>query len=244
MQFRLKRPFHFVVPVVLLTIICFSARAQRSGMNADGNVLGGSKAGGGSGGYITTDGWSLAVNGGYEAPLGTLKESYKATPTFGLNASKKINHLILSGTVDYRAYKPIQSSFPIEVEIMGQSFIAGEITISNFTATGVYLGAAYEWLITPSASFYGGLNGGYMFSKYSFITETPDEVSTISSSSNIPFLGPKIGLNFAVSNNINIGIEARYSVSVAKAKVDETFELPFTPEFKAYAGNIFLSYNF
>lgn len=212
-------------------------------MNADGNLLGGSKKGSG-GAYLPTEGWSLAVNGGYESPLGDLRDSYKSAPTFGLTLSKKANHFIFSLTTDYRAYEPKQVSFPIEVEVNGQVVTAGEIRLSNFTGVGAYLGIAREWLITPSASIYAGLNGGYVFSKYSFTVETPLDVTVESQTKNILFMGPKLGLNFAVTNRINIGVEARYSVSIAKTKPDDTFDAPITPDFKAYAGNLFLTYNF
>ncbi|MGY3215453.1 hypothetical protein [Mucilaginibacter sp. HD30] len=246
MHFKFKRLFYFfVIPVLSLMVICLPSQAQHlsGGMNADGNLLGGSKRGSG-GAYLPTEGWSLAANGGIEAPLGDLRDSYKSAPTFGLTLSKKTNHFILSLTTDYRAYQPKQISYPIEVEFNGQVIAAGEIGISNFTGVGAYLGAAYEWLITPSASFYAGLNGGYMFSKYSFTTETLQDITVTSQTNNIPFLGPKLGLNFAVTNRINVGIEARYSVSLAKTKVDEFFDAPITPDFKAYAGNLFLIYNF
>lgn len=214
------------------------------GTNADGNILGGSRAGSGSGGYITSDGWLLALNGGYESPLGGLRGSYKGAPTFGITLSKKINHFIFSGTVDYRAYQPKQSSYPIEFEFAGQVSTVGEIRVSNFTGVGAYLGAAYEWLITSSASFYAGLNGGFISSKYKLTAETPQEINETSQSSTIPFLGPKLGLNFAVTNRINIGVEARYNVGMAKSKIVGAFDTPINPDYKAYAGNIFLAYSF
>lgn len=246
MHFNLKRLFHFFVVLVLsLTIIYLPSHAQHrsGGMNADGNLLGGSKAGSG-GGYIPTAGWTIAANGGFEKPLGDLKDTYKAAPTFGITLSKRTNHFILSAAVDYRQYEPIQSVYPIELEFMGQTTIIGSITINNFKGIGAYVGGAYEMLITPGSSFYIGLNGGYIFSS---TTLTIDDGTTSESGSvkdNIPFISPKIGLNVAVTNRINLGVEARYSVGISKGNYNITTADTPTQSFKSVTGNLFLSYSF
>jgi len=230
-------------------IICKPSQAQHrsGGMNADGNLLGGSKRGGGGLGYLPTEGWALAVNGGYETPLGDLKQTYKAGPTFGLTVINRWKHFILSGTVDYRIYQPKIRTGIYEVEVNGQMVAAGEINFSNFNGLGLYLGAAYEVQITPGSSFYAGVNLGSIRSSYSYsysksqgvefdVPETPP--------STIGYVGPKLGLNFALGNNIILGAEARYSFSVSGVSINSFDGTSSTEGFKSAAGNLFLAYSF
>lgn len=227
-----------------LMIFLLPAQAQRRGINADGNLLGGSNSGGGGLGYLPTDGWMIALNGGYEGPIGDLKEFYKGGPVFGISLMKRWNHFIFSGSVDYRMYQPKQSEFFFQYEYMGQVVSTGTVTYSNFKGAGGYLGAAYEIPFTPSASFYFGVNLGGIRSQYSF-SATDGQLFDISASekSNIAFFGPKLGLNLAITNNIGLGAEARYSAGLSGAKYDETGEAT-TKSYKSAAANLFLSYSF
>jgi len=223
-------------------IICLPAQAQRrsGGMNADGDLLGGSSRGGGAGGYIPTDGWSLAVNGGYEMPQGDLKDSYKGAPTFGLTLSKRENHFIFSGTVDYRKFMPKEATTDLDPTQPGLA----TLTISDFTGIGLYISGAYEFLITPGSSFYIGVNGGYIYSSSSAEVDSPFGGQFISNKTRIPYLGPKLGLNFAINNTINVGVQARYSLSVTGATFSSRADPSYTPGFGSVAANLFLIYNF
>jgi hypothetical protein len=217
-------------------------------MNADGNLLGGSKASSGGGGYLQTEGWAIAQNVGYETPMGNLKETYKAGPTFGLTVINRWNHFMLTGTVDYRTYQPKVSSGPIEVEVNGQLVAVGEVNVSNFNGLGLYLGASYEFLITPGSSFYAGVNIGSiraMYS-YSYSSSSPGldfEVPEMPASTT-GYVGPKIGLNFALGNKISLGAEARYSFSVNGMTVTSFDGTISNQGFKSAAGNLFLAYSF
>ena len=212
-------------------------------MNADGNLLGGSNSGSGAA-YIPTSGLSIAVNVGYESPMANVKEAYKAAPTAGITLSKKMNHLIFSGGIDYREYVPKEAVSPIELEYLGQTTTVGTITISNFRGVGAYVGAAYETLITPASSFYLGVNGGYIFTLNTLIVDDGTDIQSSSVKTNIPLLTPKIGLNFAVTNRIGIGLEGRYTLGLAKGYYNVTMlDIP-TQSFKSVAANLILQYNF
>ncbi len=242
MHFSPKRYFYsFVVSVLVITASCTSLQAQRrvGGMNADGNVLGGSKSGSGPYGYITSHGWSVAANGGFELPLGDLRETYKGGPSFGGTLSKKINHNIISASVDYRVYDPKQSVFVDE-----SAGFPISLYYSSFSGLNAYLGVAHEWLITNSASFYAGFNGGYMITKFDMLIETPIGVEPYSQRSNVPFLGPKLGLNFAVSNRIIIGAETRYNFSIGKGNIGAAQGPDISASLKSVAANLSLNYNF
>ena len=227
-----------------LMVFLLPAQAQRRGNNADGNVLSGSNSGSGGLGYLPTDGWMIALNGGYEGPIGDLKEFYNGGPTFGISLMKRWNHFIFSGSVDYRMYQPKQADFFFQYELMGQVVSTGTASYSNFKGAGAYLGAAYEVLITPSASFYFGVNLGGIRSKYEF-SATDGQLFDIfvNEKSDIAFFGPKLGLNLALTNRIGFGAEARYSAGLAGAQYDETGEA-VTKAYKSAAANLFLSYSF
>ena len=229
-------------------IICLPSQAQRRmGTNADGNILGGSTAGSG-GAYLSNNNWGLTINGGYETPLDELKDSYRAAPTFGLSIFRRYKHFNFSLTADYRNFQPKERTSTYEAEFNGQPF-TGTQTLSDFRGIGAYLGVSYEVLITPSASFYFGLNGGYILSSFSVTSSNPFIDLDISASSNIPYLGPKLGVNFALTNTLNIGVEARYSTNILQATnngvTDEGADFTISTQgYSSAAGNITLTYSF
>jgi|GEM_PF-1713163 len=248
MHFSFKRLFcFFAIPVLALLIICLPAHAQRryGGMNADGNLLGGSTASSGSVAEIPTSAWSIAQNTGYETPLGDFKDIYKGAPTFGISVFKRWNHLIIGGTIDYRSYTPKASSVAYPVDEANPNIIAA-ISYSKFTGIGAYVSAAYEVPIVPSASFYIGANLGSIFSKYSYEL-TVGESYTEHGGGNygqMPYIAPKLGLNFAVSNAITVGIEARYSLKYGGGSYNSREGGSVTQGFSSAAGNLVLAYNF
>lgn len=216
------------------------AQRRSGGMNADGNLLGGSSAGSAAGGYITSDGWSASVNAGYEAPTGSLKEDYKGGTTFGLTVGKKVNHFTFSGTVDYRQYTPKQPYSELDPTQPG----LGTITIDYFTGIGVYVSSTYEFLITPGSCVYIGLNGGYIYSSTNIGISTPFGSDSSPSKTRSPYIAPKVGLNFAVTNTINVGVQAKYSLKMTGV-YDSPISLPeYTTSFGSIAGNLVVTYNF
>ena len=249
MYFNLKRVLYsFALPVLSIMIFCLSSQAQRrsGGMNADGNLLGGSSAGSYDGGYITSDGWSASVNLGYENPTGELMSiegvtiEYKGGPTAGLTIGKKVDHVTVSGTVDFRQFKPKQPFSELDPTQPG----FGSLVIDNFTGIGIYFSSTYEFLITPGSCVYVGLNGGYIFTSTNAVVNTPFGIDNYPSKSRAPFIAPKVGLDFAVTNAINVGIQARYGLKMT-AVYSSTFTQPeYTTSFGSIAGNLVVTYNF
>ena len=228
---------------VLSLIICSAAHAQRrgsGGINGDGDVLGGS--GYNSGGNIAQDGWSLSLNGGYEAPLGDLGEVYKGTSTFGVTVRKRMGSIVYSGTVDYRKYKPKAGT----ITYTDGDFYSYTASYGKYSGVGLYAGIAYEVPVGGTVSMYGGLNGGYMLTKYEMSVQ--DDAGTVylsqSASTSVAYIGPKAGFNFAVSDNVSIGLEARYSLGIVGANYNTREGGSSTPGFNSYAGNVFLTYSF
>ncbi len=243
---RLKKAlFVLTFTFAIILKLDFRAYAQHrsTGMNAEGNLLSGSRAGSGGSGYIPSEGWAIALNGGYEMPLGDIREFYKPAPTFGATIMRRWNHFIFSGSVDYRVYQPKQSSFSNPVNVGGQ-ITTIEVMYSDFSGMGLYAGAAYEMPITYAASFYVGLNVGTIMSNYDYaILQDNVPVYTDRLKTNVTYVGPKLGLNFAVAKGLILGVEAKYNVSLAKASNDPN-DNSVTKGFNSAAANLFLSYSF
>ncbi|WP_188409708.1 hypothetical protein [Mucilaginibacter phyllosphaerae] len=231
----------YTLLVVLLIIIWLPANAQHrgsAGINADGDVLSGSSHN--SGGYIAQDGWLIALNLGYESPLGDMKEIYKGAPTFGVTVGKRMGSLVYTGTVDYRVYKPIQSNISYTDDLY--SYTA---TYGNYSGIGLYAGVAYELPLGSSATMYGGINGGYIIASFKMTIQGDGiDGSTESAGSSVTYIAPKLGFNFAVSNSMSIGLEARYSLGTVGANYNSREGGTVTPGFNSYAGNVFLIHSF
>jgi len=239
-----KKPIRWVcIPVFFLfVILSLTANAQRNtpGINGDGDMLGGSSYN--SGGIIRQDGWSIALNGGYESPLGELKDVYKGAPTFGITVNRRVGNVVYSGTVDYRSYKPKQAEFLYNY--YDQAFLTA--VYSNYRGIGGYLGIAYEVPISGLLDVYVGVNGGFMLTSFSM--DASDDEGYVglssSSSSSTSYIGPKLGFNCAVSSNFSIGIEGRYSLGFSGASYNSREGGSVTSSFHSYAGNLFLVFNF
>ncbi|MES2267240.1 MAG: outer membrane beta-barrel protein [Bacteroidota bacterium] len=225
----------------LLIMICSAANAQRrsSGMNADGDLLGGSSYN--SGGYIMQDGWAMAISGGYESPQGELKEIYKGTTVFGASVRKRMGNIVYLGTIDYRAYKPRQSSFDYSED--GVSYYTA--SYSNYTGLGVYAGIAYEVPLGGLLSIYGGANAGFVFTKFT-MTAGDGESTFLSASASekATYIAPKAGFNIFLSEKISLGIEAKYSLGAVGANYNSREGGSITPGFHTLAGNVFLIVQF
>nr|WP_294943612.1 hypothetical protein [uncultured Mucilaginibacter sp.] len=239
-RINLRTKFRLATLSFVLSMFIFSAaNAQRTrGMNADGDVMSGSNSS--SGGTVRQDGWLMAFNGGYESPMGELKDSYKGSPTFGVSVMRRMGSLLYSATVDHRSYKPINAVTQITYD--DENYFGA--TFSKFNGTGLYLGIAYE-LTAGDINFYGGVNGGFILVSYKITIDDPNFSSTESvSNAQTTYIAPKIGLNFMLTKSIGMALEGRYSLGTVGANYNTRTGGSTTPGFNSAAGNLFLTYNF
>ncbi|TWR27898.1 hypothetical protein FPZ42_01400 [Mucilaginibacter achroorhodeus] len=228
---------------MLSTFFLLPANAQRRGLglNADGDLLGGSNSSSGGGSTVDREnGWGVAINLGYESPDKDLRDYYKAAPTFGLTVIKRLNNWRFSGSADYRSYKPKQDVFVTESDY-GNAYTA----FSNFRGIGLYAGIAYSLPITDAVEIYGGINAGSVFISQSFYTE--DDAGnqfSFSGNSSLNYLGPKLGFNFASAGNITIGIEGRYGLNLTGFNSNTQTGTEVYKGFSAVSANLMLTYNF
>lgn len=223
-----------------LTTFCTSAFAQRTGgINADGDVLGGSSYN--SGGYVMQDGWMMALSGGYETPQGDLKEIYKGARVFGASVRKRMGNVVYSGTIDYRSYKPKQTVFDYSEDDV--SYYSA--TYSNFTGLGIYAGIAYELPLGGLLSIYGGANAGYVFTSYNMQAgDGESNFLSVSAKDKATYIAPKAGFNIFLSQYVSLGLEAKYSLGAVGANYNTREGGSVTPGFHTLAGNAFLIFQF
>ncbi|MEB0249719.1 MULTISPECIES: hypothetical protein [unclassified Mucilaginibacter] len=225
----------------LFITFCFTANAQRrtQGINGDGDMLGGSSYN--SGGYVMQDGWMMAISGGYESPQGDLKEIYKGAKVFGASVRRRMGRVVYSATLDYRSYKPKQSSFTYTEDDVNYY----TATYSNYSGLGVYLGTAYELPISGLVSIYGGANAGFVFTKFEMTAGEGTSTSvSASASQKETYIAPKAGFNISLSENISLGIEAKYSLGAVGANYNSRDGGSVTPGFHTFATNAFLIIQF
>jgi hypothetical protein len=229
-----------ILSFVLTLFVYSAANAQRNrGMNADGDVLTGSNSS--SGGFVNQDGWMIGFNGGYESPLGDLKQSYKGSPTFGVNLFRRMGNLLYSASIDYRSYKPLQDTLQIsydDTDYYGATF-------SKLKGIGLYLGIAYELPLSPDINVYGGVNGGVVMVSYKITIDDTNFSSTEEvSNAQSTYIAPKVGLNFMLSRSLGMALEGRYSLGTVGANYNSRTGGSTTKGFNSVAGNIFLTYQF
>ncbi|MET3979239.1 hypothetical protein ABIB62_001826 [Mucilaginibacter sp. UYP25] len=241
LQFKISTRWVAFVFSFLFITICSTVNAQRrtQGINGDGDMLGGSSYN--SGGYVIQDGWAMAISGGYESPQGDLKEIYKGSKVFGASVRRRMGNVLYSGTIDYRSYKPKQSTFTYTEDDVNYY----TASYSNYSGLGVYLGIAYELPISGLVSIYGGADAGFVFTKFEMTAG--DGTSTFlsaSASEKATYIAPKAGFNIFLSENISLGLEAKYSLGAVGANYNSREGGSISPGFHTFAGNLFLIYRF
>jgi hypothetical protein len=228
----------FFVLTLLSYSPIFAQRRGSGGINSDGDMIGGSTHN--SGGFIREDGWGLSLSAGYETPNGDLKEIYKGAPTFGLTLTRRMGNIVYSGMVDSRMYKPRQDVYIYSEEGFPDIYQA----YSKYRGIGLYLGVAYELPVTGFIDIYGGVNAGFVFTSFKAIASDGTTEVTASADTQVGYIGPKIGFNVAISNNISIGVEGRYGLAFSGGGYNSREGGSLQNGFNATSGNLFITYNF
>lgn len=182
--------------------------------------------------------YGVALNAGYDVPVGNLGYTFKPAPTFGFTFLSYHDDLVLSATIGYHSYKPKQDTFYYAVDESNY----GTIKYQNFTALSLYFGVAYNFELAEGIKAYGGINFGAYFthSVYHSVDEFINDNSDLHDE-NI-YLAPKIGLNYTVGDNVTIGIEGKYNTFIVAGKKSDNARVGTINS--SYAGNLILTYNF
>lgn len=196
-----KSPVTFIRKVNLLVrcvlfvgafFICSVAHAQYSSNN------------------INSSGLALSAGAGIDVPMHNLNGVYKAAPSFDLGVTKSVNNFLFGVSAGYRSYQPKQSYYPVTDEFDGSTL--GAINYSNFSVFSIYASATYNVDLSDRATFYGGLNVGSNYAHYSYYAQAGNDGDEESFTNGYGYIAPKLGVSFALANNLRLGAEARYNL--------------------------------
>lgn len=223
-----------------LALTCFTlliySSAQAQHHNYSGLSYGGGSNGDGSN-------WGISVLGGYDIPTGDLGTTFKAAPTFGVSVKHNLGDFTFNANIGFVSYKPKLDTFYNDPT----DKTAGYIKYDNYSSLQFFVGGAYNVAIGDQAKFYFGLDLGSYYNYFSYVSNdglygydagnSTDEES---------YVAPKLGINFNVSDNISLGVEAKYNFLFASSSGSgDAYDYGYvTTVNKTFSGNLVLTYNF
>jgi hypothetical protein len=201
--------------------------------------------GDGGGGYGDKSS-ALSLNVGYDIPEGYMSSSFKAAPTFSLSYLQNYSAFTFNATIGYVSYKPKYDT----VAFIDGDPADGYFQYGHFNSLEFYTGAAYNVPITDNAKFYFGLDiGTYLnFFKYS-INDGEGDINTYSTTYSQQFVAPKLGVDFMVSDNVSLGLQAKYNFIFSGPQssdiANENYDVDYTAlAYKTFSGHITITYHF
>jgi len=194
--------------------------------------------------------WALSLSAGYDVPQGDMSQSFKAAPTFSFSYLNNYNNFTFNATIGYVSYKPKFDT----TYFVGNDPTQGYLQYGSFNSLEIYTGAAYNVPISNNAKLYFGLDIGNYFNFFNYTTnDGQGNTSTYSSAYSQQFIAPKLGVDVMVSDNLSLGLEAKYNFIFSGSEADN---LDFTTDdayvtssytalsYKTFSGHITLTYHF
>jgi len=245
-----KKSIKSIILTTLIVLLYTSVNAQMYSAtdapkrNNGGLTYGGDSGGsGGSGGGSFGGTWAISLSGGYDVPTGNLGTTFKAAPTFSFSVLRNYGNFTFNTTIGYVSYKPKLDTF----YFYGNDPTQGYAQYGNFSSLEVYLGAAYNIQVADNAKVYFGLNLG---SYYNFFTVTTNDgqgdINTLNTTEEQSYIAPKIGVDFMVSDNLSLGLEAKYNFMLSSdSGTGDAYDSGYgTTVNKSFSGNVALTYHF
>jgi len=214
-------------------------KRSNGGLTFGGN--GGSGGSSGGGGFGST--WAIQLAAGYDAPTGDLGTTFKGAPTFSFSVLRNYGDFTFNTTIGYVSYKPKLDTF----YFYGNDPTEGYVHYGNYSTLEFYVGAAYNISVGDNAKVYIGANIGTYYNFFSFDTNDGEgDISSANSTQSSSYIAPKLGVDFMVSDNLSLGIEARYNFSLSSdSGSGDAYDSGYsTTVNKSFAGNVALTYHF
>jgi hypothetical protein len=225
---------------LMVIILCISANAQKH--NNQGLTYGGGSNGGSSYSGYGSD-WGIALNAGYDSPTSDLGQNYKGAPSFEISLLHNIGDFTFNTSIGFVSYAPKQDSVAFDPTDPS----AGYGSYSHFTSIQIFAGAAYNINISDASKLYIGVDLGNVFSTYSYnFSDGAGGSDSGTESGSQSYIAPKIGIKFPVSDNLDLGIEARYNFMISSdSGSGDTYDYGSSSTvYKSYSGYLTLTYNF
>lgn len=214
---------------VFLIFSCTTANAQRR--HDPWNNYGGGGNGNGSD-------YAIVLGIDYDAPAAPLNNTYSPAPSFTLGVIRNLGDFTLNATLGYRAYSPKEAAFTFD-DGDGET---GSSIYSKFQVFAFYTGVVYNVQLGNSSKFYAGFNIGAYYTSYSYNEQDPNGTNSFNAIEEQAYIAPKIGLTFSMTQQLALGIEAKYNIF---SPVGDSFTNPDAGTvFKSYSLGVTLAYGF
>ncbi|WP_221284649.1 outer membrane protein [Mucilaginibacter sp. SP1R1] len=237
-----KAAFLFKVILIGAFICCsVTAMAQRRSHAA-------LTYGGGGGGTNFDSGYGVTFGFGVDAPLGNLKDVYKAAPAYDLSVVRFLGDFTVGLNLGYHVYKPkddVASAGDITIDGNADGTVTvdnGTTVFSNYKVYSAYASAVYNVDLSDDTRLYGGANIGLYVTHYAFAFTTDDGNYAVAElrDRNI-YLAPRLGVIFALTENIGLSFDARYNFFAPTSNTQYESSGSF---YTSMAGQVGLTYKF
>jgi hypothetical protein len=251
-----KKSFKAVILTTLIILLYTPVNAQMySATDAPKRSNGGLTYGGSSGGSNGGNGgfgsnWALSLSAGYDVPQGDMSSTFKAAPTFSFSYLTNYNNFTFNATIGYVSYKP---KFDTVYFVDGDP-TQGYLQYGSYNSLEIYTGVAYNVSISDNAKVYFGFDLGNYFNLFKYTTnDGQGDISTFNTAYSQQFIAPKLGVDVMVSDNLSLGLEAKYNFILAGSNAND---LDFSTDdayatstytalsYKTFSGHITLTYHF
>jgi hypothetical protein len=244
-----KKHFKTIIFTALIVSLYTSVNAQMYSAtdapkrNNQGLTFGdgGGSSSGGGGGFEST--WAISLSGGYDVPTGNLGTTFKAAPTFSFSVLRNYGDFTFNTTIGYVSYKPKMDTF----YFYGNDPTQGYVQYGNFSSLEIYAGAAYNVHVADNAKIYFGVNIGTYYNFFSYTSnDGAGDISTSNTTESQSYIAPKIGVDFMVSDNLSLGVEAKYNFMMSSdSGTGDAYDSGYsTTVNKSFSGNVALTYHF
>jgi hypothetical protein len=251
----LTKPFKVIILTCITVLLYTSVNSQMYSAtdppkrNNDGLTYGDSNGGNGGGGDRT---WGLSFSAGYDMPQGDMSQSFKAAPTFSLSYLNYYGDFTFNATIGYTSYKPKFDT----VDFVDGDPTQGYLQYGSYNSFQLYAGAAYNVAISDNAKVYFGLDFGNYFNSFNYtLNDGQGNTSTYNTVYSQQFIAPKIGVDVMVSDNLSLGLEAKYNfifsgpqsadLDYSDDDVDAYVSTSYTSlSYKTFSGHVTLTYHF
>ncbi len=215
--------------------------------NNQGLTYGDSNGGNGGNGDRS---WALSLSAGYDLPQGDMSQSFKAAPTFSFSYLNYYNNFTFNASIGYVSYKAkVDTAY-----FVGNDPTQGYLQYGSYNSLETYVGAAYNVPIADNAKVYFGLDFGNYINFFNFSSNDGEgNTSTYNTTYSQQFIAPKLGVDVMVSDNLSLGLEAKYNFLFSGSQATD---LDFTDEdiyvsssysalsYKTFSGHLTLTYHF
>ena len=242
------KSFKAVILTALVVLLYTSVNAQMysatdaPSRNNGGLTYGGSSGGSnGSGGFGST--WAISLSGGYDVPTGDLGTTFKAAPTFSFSVLRNYGDFTFNTTIGYVSYKPKVDTF----YYFGNDPTQGYIQYGNFSSLEIYAGVAYNVQVADNAKIYFGANIGTYYNFFSYTSnDGQGNIDSENTTESQSYIAPKLGVDFMVSDNLSLGVEAKYNFMLSSdSGTGDAYDSGYTTTVnKSFSGNVALTYHF